>query len=203
MYLTPAKRNAYVRPGGNYQVAGATGLLTIAAAASDIVSFRWADTTQDCVVWWIKWWWYLTVGFTAAQISDHALYKAKLFSASPSGGTSLLPAVGQNMMKTGQQNSLLTAFQISTTGALTTGTRTLETQPLLTRGAWCVAATLKQLEEPVGTPLMEPLYLTANEGWVIQNITTMGAAGVQKFHVAVAWSEIAKDSMYIADELVS
>jgi len=203
MFLTPSQKQGYIRSQGNFKVAGATGLLTVAGAASDIVSFRWGSAVLDCIVWYVKWWWYLTTGFTAAQISDHALYKATGFSVSPSGGSSLVPAAGQNKRKTTHNNSLLTAFQISTTGALTTGTRVVETVPMIVRGGWCAAATLAQLGEQVMPP--DPdypiMYLTADEGWVIQNITAMGAAGVQKFQVECAWSEIKPDSLYLPDTL--
>lgn len=201
MFLTPKLKEAVIRSFGNFQVSGATGLLTIAAAGSDIASFRWGSTTKDCIVWYVRWWWYLTVGFTAAQISNHALYKATGFSASPSGGTDLVPAAGQSKSKTSHAHSDLTAFQIATTGALTAGTRTLDALPRSQRGAWCAAATLQQLAEPVPGPATDALYLTANEGWVIQNIAVMGAAGVQKFHVEVAWSEIVPDAMFMPDNL--
>jgi hypothetical protein len=201
MFLTPKLKEQVVRSYGNFQLTGVTGLLTVAAAGSDIASFRWGSTTKDCIVWFVRWWWYLTTGFTAAQISNHALYKATAFSVSPSGGTDLLPAAGASRRNSKQASSDLTAFQIATTGALTTGTRTLDALPTMQRGAWCAAATLQQLAEPVPGPAWEPLYLTTNEGWVIQNIAVMGAAGVQKFHVEVAWSEIVPDSMYLPNEL--
>ncbi len=204
MFMTPALKKQIVRAYGSFRVCGATNLLTAAGAASDIVSFRWGSTTKDCIVWWIRWWWYLTTAFTNAQISDHALYKAKAFSVSPSAGLSLVPAAGQNKRKTSHAHSALTAFQISDTGALTAGTRTLETLPMIQRGAWCPATpTLAQLGEKVDMPDPDPalLYLATNEGFVIQNITAMGAAGVQKLMCEVAWSEIIPDAMFASDDL--
>ncbi len=102
------------------------------------------------------------------------------------------------------RNSDLTAFQISTTGALTAGTRTLDTNPIVRRGAWCPTTTAGVvLAEKVDMPDPDPalLYLTKDEGFVIQNVTAMGAAGVIKFMVEVAWSEIVPDAMYMPDNL--
>jgi hypothetical protein len=205
MFLTPAMKQQVIRSYGNFRVGGATGLLTGAAGASDIVSFRWGSTTKDCIVWWVRWWWYLTTGFTGAQLSDHALYKAQGFSGSPSGGTSLVPAAGMQKRKTSHADSALTAFQIATTGALTVGTRTLDSLPMIQRGAWCIAGAgnLAQLAEKIDMPDPDSalLYLTTNEGFVIQNITAMGAGGVQKFQCEVGWSEILPDAMFMPDNL--
>lgn len=204
MFLTPSLKQQVVKPYGNFRVCGATGALTAAGGASDIVSFRWGSTTKDCIVWWARWWWFVSTGFTGAQMVDHALYRATIFSGSPSGGTDLVPAAGQAMRKTGMRNSDLTAFQISTTGALTAGTRTLDALPMVRRGAWCAAATAGVvLAEKIDMPDSDPalLYLKANEGFVIQSITAMGAAGVIRLHCEVAWSEIVPDAMYMQDDL--
>lgn len=204
MYLVPTHKAQVIRAFGNFRVCGASGALTTAGAASDVVSFRWGSAVKDCVVWWARWWWFTSTGFTAAQIVDHALYKAQGFTASPSGGTSLVPAAGQQMRKTGMRASDLTAFQIATTGALTAGTRTLDALPMIWRGAWCAAATAGVvLQEKVDMPDPDPalLYLTKDEGFVIQNVTLMGAAGVIKYMCEVAWSEIVPDAMFLPDNL--
>ena len=202
MVLIPTLKPWAVKAFGNYRVAGVTGLLTAAGAASDIASFRWGSTTKDCVVWAVNWSWWVQTGFTAGQIVDHAMYKAKAFTASPSGGTSLLPATGGQKKKTSHADSVLTAFQIATTGALTTGTRTLESLPIAYRSYWCPTTTAGVVLPDVG-PTLDPdfgvLYLTKDEGLVIQNPTAMGAAGIIVLELTVAWSEIVPDSLFQTD----
>ena len=205
MIQTPAFSQRMIKAQGNYRVAGFSGALTGAGAASDIVSFRWGSTTLDCIIWWIKWYWNVTTGFTGAQVVDHALYFARKFTGSPSGGTDLKPAAGMSMKRTSYPSSALTAFQIAGAGALTIGTRTLDTNPLMSRGANVLAAGLQGLPDSPNQfdPDLGGLYLTQDEGFVLQNVTAMGAAGVIKLGFEVAWSEIVKDAMFIPDNLVS
>lgn len=202
MVLAPVLKPWVVKSQGNFRVAGMSGLYTAAGGASDIVSFRWGSTTRDCVIWAIDWSWWVQTGFTAGQIVDHSLFRAKNFTASPSGGTNLVPAAGGNKNKSSHDNSVLTAFQIATTGALTTGTRTLDSLPIAYRSYWAPTTTEGVVLPAIGT-ILEPdfgaMYLTANEGFVIQSTTAMGAAGVIVFEVNAAWSEIKPDSLYIND----
>jgi len=203
MNLTPVLKPWAVKSQSDLKVASASGAVTVVTggAGHDIVSFRWANTTHDCVVWYVKWYFEVTTGFTAGQIVQHSLYRARAFSASPSGATSLVPAVGNQMKKASHEDSLLTAFQLSTTGEVTPGTRTLDGFAVQTRGLWCPTTTIVQQAEPTIAPDGYLFYLNATEaalgqGFVIQNDVTMGAAGVITFHVEVAWSEIHPDALF-------
>jgi len=204
MVMVPGLQLRNIKARGNYRVAGFTGALTGAAANSDLVSFRWGDTTYDCVVWFLKWWWTTTTAFTAAQLNDHALYFARKFTASPSGGKDYKPAAGMNIKRTSYPSSLLTAFQISNTGALTVGTRTLDTNPVMYRGKMVAATpaidTLPDLPNQFD-PDYGAFWLTQDEGFVLQNPVAMGAGGVLTLGFEVAWAEVAKDSMFIADNM--
>lgn len=213
MYHTPVLKTRNVKSQGDFQVSAITGLVTVVTggAGHDIMSFRWASLTVDCIVWWVKWKFQVTTGFTAGQYVQHSLYRATAFSTSPSGATSLVPAVGSNMRKMGMNDSVLTAFQLATTAELTAGTRTLDTLPMRTRGLWCPTTTIIEMSEdinPMPTSGGNPGYLfyltsggtAANgQGFVLQNDVTMGAAGVIKLTVEVAWSEIKPDNMYVDD----
>ncbi len=206
MYLWPQNRFENVRSQGDFRVSSYTGLVTAVAGAGALVCFRWASTVLDCIVWWAKWNWYLTTGFTAGQIVDQALFFNRGWSTSPSGSTDIRPAALQNKRKTSHANSLLTAFQIATTGAVTTGTvGAKDSLPLMTRGIWAPTTTLVQLPD-VGIPYdLVPYfaYLTANEGLELDVVTAMGAAGVMKLNFEIGWSEILPGSLMIPDNLAS
>jgi hypothetical protein len=213
VYFTPVLKSWGVKSLGDFQVGAATGLVTVVTggAGHDIMSFRWASLTVDCIVWWVKWKWYVTTGFTAGQEVQHSLYRATAFSVSPSAATSLVPATGNQMRKMGMADSVLTAFQIATTGEITAGTRTLDANPVRTRSLWCPTTTIVEMSEDVnpmpaivGAPSYL-FYLTSNgvaangQGFVLQNDITMGAAGVIKLNVEVCWSEIEPASLSVND----
>jgi hypothetical protein len=210
MNLTPVLKPWAVRSRGDFKVAGTTGLVTVVTggAGHDIAAFRWANLTYDCIVWYVKWYFNVQTGFTAGQYVQHSLYRAKAFSVSPSAATSLIPAVGQGMKKMSHADSVVTAFQIATTGEITGGTRTLDGIPVQTRGLWCPTTTVVQQAEPVLPPDGYLFYFHAGtaalaEGFVLQNDITMGAAGVITLSMEVAWSEITPDALYMDDKNTS
>jgi hypothetical protein len=82
---------------------------------------------------------------------------------------------------------------IANTGANSAGTRTLDTQAMsFVQGAsTAIGVSLSP------TPLFQhqpgdyPLILANNEGFIINNVTTMGATGVINLIVNVEWMELA------------
>jgi hypothetical protein len=207
-FHVPALKPRAIKCYGSYQVASPTGSVSgqTGGAGHDVLSFRWASLTVDCIVWWVKWQFNVTTGFTAGQYVQHSLYKARIFSASPSGATSIVPATGDQKRHDSMADSVLTAFQIATTGDITIGTRTLEAKPMRTRGLWCPTTTIVQQAEDI-TPAQQPylMLLTANgaaatgQGFVLQNDVTLGAGGVITLNVEVCWSEIKPDSFWTDD----
>jgi hypothetical protein len=206
MTCTPIKKKQVVRSRADFTVSSYTGLVTLVAAAGDIFSLRWADTTYDCIIWWLKWWWYTTTGFTAAQWVDHSLYIARAFSVSPSTATSILPTAGMNKKKTSMPHSLVTAMQLATTGAIgVPGTYVIDDKPIRTRGILAPAGAAAFIGLPEMVPIHEDdnylAYLKANEGIILRNSTTMGAGGVIKLGVELSWSEILPDALTMSDDL--
>lgn len=175
----------------NWQTIGATsGAMTVVAAAGPVFSFRNIGTNL-IMVRRVTVGFSVTTAFTTAQALQYGLFKATSFSASDTGGTALYTA-GQNKHRTSFTN-ITTApdIRIGSTGALTAGTRTLDTVSIGIAGgaAQAVGASLQP------TPLFQhdsgdyPLILAANEGFVITNLTTMGAAGVINLHVNIEYAE--------------
>ena len=132
-----------------------------------------------------------TTAFTTAQGLAYNLIKATGFTVSDSGGTALYTA-GANKHRTSFTNiTSAPDIRISTTAALTAGTRTLEAQPMGVAGG---SSTAVGTSMPV-TPLLShdpgdyPLILAQNEGFVITNNFAMGAAGVINLHVNIECAE--------------
>lgn len=171
-------------------IAGTSGLLTGVAAAGPVFSFR--NTGANLImVRRVSLGFYTTTAFTAAQGLAYQLRKANSFTASDTGGTALYTA-GQNKHRNSMTNiSSAPDVRISTTGALSAGTRTLESQPL---AAVCGSSTAVGTGLPTVNlfshdPGDYPLILAQNEGFIIANGFAMGAAGVINLQVGVEFAE--------------
>jgi hypothetical protein len=85
--------------------------------------------------------------------------------------------------------------RISTTGALTAGTRTLDSNNLGQIGGFAATTTTGVVIAPTSNNLFahdpgdHPLVLAQNEGFIIQNLTAMGAAGVGRLYVNLEFAE--------------
>jgi hypothetical protein len=114
---------------------------------------------------------------------------------SDSGGTALAPLAGNtNKHRTKFDSSQVTDIRIASTGTLTAGTRTLDTNPLARVDAWIGATTAG-----VGTTLPNtnlvfynindyPIVLENNAGFVITNILA-SVVMVFRMTVNIEWFE--------------
>lgn len=175
---------------GYYSYGAASGLLTGVAAAGPVFSFR--NTGSNLlIIRRVQVGFITTTAFTAAQGLAYQLLRASSFTVSDSGGTALYTA-GQNKSRTSFTNiSSAPDIRISTTAALTAGTRTLETVSLgiASGSSTGVGTSMPQttlLEQDAGD---YPLVLAQNEGFVITNVVAMGAAGVINLHVNIEFAE--------------
>jgi hypothetical protein len=184
---------------GAYSMGLTSGALTTAAAGSTVFSFRWAPatTTQLCMVRRVEIGFSTTTAFGTAQSLQYSLQIARNFTASDTGGT----AAAFTQTNTGKQRTAMptSAFagggqlMIANTGANTAGTRTLDTQAIgFVQGASTAIGTVL-----TSTPIFQhspgdyPLIFANNEGFIINNVTTMGATGVINLTVNVEWMELA------------
>ena len=185
---------------GIYAVGGASGTMAAAlAAATDIFQFRWTSTTNFALIKLVS----ISIGdvvaMTTAQAGAVSLFKATSWTADGSGGTTLTPAAGQNKLRTSMGSTLVGAIRISSTAALTAGTKTLDTTALseiafgITTGAgaqWLPLADLFRSNAGDHPFILSP-QATNFEGFVIQNSILMGAGGTFTFAVKVVWEELA------------
>ena len=133
------------------------------------------------------------VGFTAG-LASFDLYAARAFTASDSGGNAATLTGNAGKLATSHATTSVADFRVSSTAALTPGTRTLDGSPLVAL-ATSVAATAGQ---PITSGVVTlynagaaeyPLVLANNEGFVIQ--ATVPATGTWDFAVRVIWDESA------------
>ena len=186
---------------GHYSYAGFTGVLPAALAAnSEIFQFRWSDATRLCVINEVKISASVSTTFFAAGVPMQIdLVKATAWTVAGSGGTRITPAALLKK-RTSMGSTLVAASDIgiSTTAALTAGTKTLETYAQAAVAAACpiTASLYGQIIAP-GTILFRgessdgqhPLVLAQNEGFVIRSVA-VPATGTWTANVQVEWAEV-------------
>jgi len=132
----------------------------------------------------------LGTGFAAGQGYIDAVF-ARAFTAADTGG-GVLTITGNNAKRlTGMDTTLLSEARISTTGALTPGTRTLDAQPF--GGVAFTVSTATNTVHLATTDLWkpdsrDPLLLAANEGFILR--ATVPATGTWQSIVIVEWREV-------------
>ena len=188
---------------GAYQYAMTSGALTTVAAGGLVFSFRWnpSVTTNLCMIRRVEIGFATTTAFTTAQSLQYSMQIARAFTAVDSGGTSgAFTQANTGKMRTSMPTSQMAAagsnIQIANTGAMTAGTRTLDTQPIayLAGASTAVATTLPLTAIHQHQSGDYPLILAYQEGFIINNVQTMGAAGVINLTVNVEWMELSATS---------
>lgn len=179
---------------GWYSLAAKSGLATGIAANGSIFSLR-NISSNLLMVRRVGVGFNTTTAFTAAQIVDVGLIVARAFTASDSGGTAITITGNNGKVRTSLATPTSVDCRISTTAALTAGTKTKDTNHLGLAAGWSGAA--GQGIAPALNNLYShdtgdyPLILNQNEGINIDVITAMGAAGVGNFYVNIEFAEVA------------
>jgi hypothetical protein len=190
---------------GAYSMSLVSGALTTVTGGTVgspqiVFSFRWAPatTTQLCMVRRVEIGFNDTTAFTSAQTLQWNMIVARSFTASQTGGTSAaFTQTNTGKQRTSMPNSAFAAggnIQIANTAALSGSSFTLDTQYLASIGGPVTATVGSSIPmTPIfqHTPGDYPLILANNEGFVINNGQTMGAAGVGNLIVNVEWMELA------------
>jgi len=191
-------RSKIAPEGFPYKISMISGLLTTVAAGDSVFSMLWTNTAKRCLVWKFSWHYTYMVVFTAAQEVVHQLWIARGTTVADSGGTAAtLTTTNAKMDSLDAVPSAMGDMRIAAATGLTAGTRTLDAQGMVTRGAWCAAAlasgvySLPVMENDFGLRISDnPITLRAGEQICLRNTILMGAAGVIKLYVDVEWSEV-------------
>ena len=198
---------------GAYQIVATSGTVAAGlAAAAPVFSFRWGDASRACLIKRVS----MVAknagtAFTAgAQL--HELLVARSFTASDTGGTSVLPTGNSQKKRTSFGTTLVTDMRIASTGTLTAGTRTLDGAavgalrglvPATQTSYIMVGASSNHVPGAATTAFVMdwadlyvqdtgdewPLVLVQNEGFIIRS--TVPATGTWDFSIRVQWTEVA------------
>lgn len=179
---------------GAYSKSMSSGTIGAGASAnSPVFSFRYGGSGGNvAVVRRVN----ITVAGTATAFAAGTgifeMYAARSFTASDTGGTAGTLTGNNSKLRTSFPTTQLADFRISSTAALSAGTRTLDSNPLASVNVAVGTSTSAQLlgqtvfYEP-GQAGDYPLILAANEGFVIQ--ATVPATGTWSIQVRVDWEE--------------
>lgn len=187
---------------GFYRVSSVSGTMAAALAAnSEIFQFRWPDATRFAVVTRVAISAGANLAATAAALASVRLTAARSWTIAGSGGTRLTMTGNNQKLRTSMGTSLVNDIGISTTAALTAGTKTLDTQDLgglsygIGTGAIATALNLNlfPLTELLNIDASNdhPLVLAQNEGFVIRSGIINPATMTWAFTVNVSWAEVA------------
>lgn len=180
---------------GTYRVSLLSGTMAAGLAAnSEVFQFRWTDATRVCVVERV-----ICDGLAGSATAFTAgfakldLLAARSWSADGSGGTAATITGNNGKLRTSHGTTLLGAARIASTGALTAGTKTLDSQGLgqvsfsigTAASAIYVQPNTYLIGEDIG--VQHPLVLAQNEGFVIR--ATVPATGTWQVGFTVHWTE--------------
>lgn len=182
---------------GAYRLSMLSGTMAAGLTAnSEVFQFRWSDATRLCAVTSIIW-----DGLSgsatafAAGFGKVDLMVARSWTADGSGGSAATISGNTQKQRTSMGSTLLGSARISSTAALTVGTKTLDNQAHGQYSAAFGTATstqwIPQLDLFHADPGGEsPLVLAQNEGFVVR--ATVPATGTWQFGVTVVWTELAE-----------
>lgn len=185
---------------GYYQLAAVSGTIAATLAAnSNLFTFRWTSSTDLAVIQSIKVGGIETGSAGTGADFDLAVYFARSYTASASGGTSVLPTGNGNKLRTSMGTTLAGDIRIASTAGFTAGTWTLDTNPLARiQGESGLAAGNQLFPGPNPTPLFlrdnvdhHPIVLAQNEGIVVQNPLAASATSTWVLMVQITWGEVA------------
>jgi hypothetical protein len=181
---------------GSYRMSLLSGTMAAGLAGnSEVFQFRWSDATRLCIVTSVMW-----DGLSGSATAFTAgfgkvdLLVARSWTADGSGGSAATLSGNNQKQRTSMGATLLGAARISSTAALTAGTKTLDTQAIGQYSAAIGTGTSVQWmpqfdlfhADPGGE---SPLIFAQNEGFVVR--ATVPATGTWQFGVTVFWTEVA------------
>lgn len=181
---------------GSYRKSLLSGTMAAGLGAdSEVFQFRWTNATNLCLIRSVFCDGLVgsATAFTAG-FGNLKLIPARSWTADGSGGTAGTISGNNGKLRTSMGTNLIGAVRIASTGALTAGTKTLDTNPIgqlsLTFGTVAsVIYTGKVTLFGEDISANHPLILAQNEGFVITAVVP--ATGTWQVGFTVDWVEVA------------
>lgn len=198
--MQPQAQNNLRSGEGAYDNGGYSGLITgIASAGSATNGHIWAlrfvaaaaDKRRFAVIQRLRARLFTITGYTAAQEVQMALFRLTGYTAAHTGGSAVTPS----KKRTSAPTSLMTG-RMASTGQLTAGTQTLDTDPIRSASyaELAAAATVPKgmVEIFMSTEDLaeHPIVLANNEGLLLRSEIAQGAGGTGRLSVEVDWLEV-------------
>lgn len=192
---------------GAYRIASVSGVISGVAAATSTAGFlwsmRWSPSQASnkgnitfALIQRLRAKMVTIHGPTATQELGIDLIFARSYTASPTGGNAATLTTDNAKKRTSFPTTQMTDIRVANTGALTSGTQTLDAQPIAQQSVSEVAfaATVQATPGPeilLTTQDMEeyPLILAPNEGLILRNTVSQGAGYTGRVVVEVDWRE--------------
>lgn len=177
-----------------YAMVVSSGLTTAIAVDSPVLSLRAAAAPYTTIVTALRVTALTATGFASAFNLPLEVMIARGFTASDSGGTAATLTGNEGKTRTSDPTSHLVDLRVPTTAALTAGTRTLDTNPVLLvsfavgTAANVLAANGSTIATAGDQP---PIVLAPNEGLIIKTGIVYPATGTLQFRFQLVWSEVA------------
>lgn len=190
---------------GYYRLGMNSGTMAAGLAAnSEIFQFRWADATNLALVQHVGISAGANVAATAAALVSINMAVGRSWVTAGSGGLRAVLTGNISKLRTSMGTSLVNDAGISTTGALTAGTKVID-HPTSNLGNIAIGIGTGAITTSVDLNLFPyttmygggergdmPLIHATNEGFILRNGTTAWPAGMTwHFCVNVLWSEVA------------
>jgi hypothetical protein len=190
--------------GGAYRLSMQSGTMAVSLAAnSEIFQFRYVTAaSRVCLVHGIAISAGPNVAASTAVLAAFRATIARAWTVAGSGGTRATMTTNNQKLRTSHATSEVNDIGISTTAALTAGTKTLDSQDIgsvafgIGTGAITTAANLiwvpktNLMGDFIGG-LASPIVLANQEGFVIRiGANAFPAGATWTFGVDVAWSEV-------------
>lgn len=192
------------QPGGHYRMGFTSGALTGLTAGQYCFAFRWTDAVRFCRLRKVETFLSITTAYSTAQVNDLAMFRAVNWTTAPTAGATLTIAKNaENSMADigvttpmASLNSLMPAaalagnVAISSTGALTTGSPTIDGNAISYAAFNIIAlgTTDSRVLYDVSYGIDYPLTFGQNEGFLIAAPTAQGSTGVVLLRVNLVFS---------------
>ena len=193
-----------VGAGGAYRASSQSGTMAVSLAAnSEIFQFRYVTAaSRVCLVHGVSISASMNVAATAAALLAFRMSVARSWSAAGSGGTRFTLTGNNQKLRTSFATSEVSDMGIATTGALTAGTKTFDSQDVGSVAFSALPGAITVATQGVLIPktnllgnfagsMAWPLVLASQEGFAIRVGANAWPAGMTwNFAVDVAWSEV-------------
>lgn len=190
--LKPVEYGSY----GHFRFVASTGATVSLTAGDPILSWRWTSTAANAILCRLSVTSNISGNVTTTVNYDLAATKATSWTASDSAGTAIASPSKGYTTKMGA--SQLGDARISTTGKLTAGTRTLDTNafgfvnlpmqgPIATNVGACTVP-LDMYKWDMSSE--HPLLFVANEGFIVTTPVAANTSGSVRHTFTVDWIEV-------------